>query len=146
MAEPNPADPPKVRYEPARLTALHTVYYEPGGGKPPVEARVAYDSVLYPGPKRRQPYHRELEAGPGWEELDVGWQTGRPGLLLIHNREDPKRRPEAAIEVSFSQDSSEAFHVKPGRCLPCVPCGQKPLYVRCVEPATAEFTVLITPE
>lgn len=141
-----------------RLTVVETIYHQRGEKRPNyVEAR--YDFELG---STEQAYQRELEVGPNWQKLDMGWVKNW-SILHIKNEEGARIRKllnktqqaveqdnhtiEVGIKLANEDEDGEyqpLWVIPPSQDCRLQPFDPSLLYIRCRN-GKADCTVTLFP-
>jgi hypothetical protein len=143
------------REAPATLTVVERIYWRKASNKNAEEFPSSYHRKLK---SKEQRYLRELTVTNEWQKLDVGWVGSVVGLLLIKNgagdfsgrgtQPSPQEIADEqakVVEVSYTRDPNEAWHVLPGETMKALPTSADKLWLRCVVPAEVECTLVLIP-
>lgn len=121
----------------SRLTVVESIYFQPQNGNPK-QVSAGFERKLS---STEDPYERNLKITTTWQKIDWGWLED-VGTFVISNEEGkrlqkiPTPEEEAAIaacvvEISYSQDSKEAWLIPPGESMRGFPKIPQSLFIRC---------------
>lgn len=143
---------------PRRIVFVGSVIYQSFAGGEATTATIRYSRDLGLGDE--QEYSRRLKAGPEWSKLDCGW-VKEAAALIIDNQEgvglavNPSPEEEQGIAsrtILIGVGSGSGANlvipfgiIRPGEQAPFTPPDLRNLYVRCLSPDGAKFTLNVFP-